>query len=39
MNTNKLIDELLIGGVATEIEELSKKDTKSYQGSRVAEAF
>ena len=39
MNTNKLIDEVLIGEVTTDIEGLSRKDTKSYQGHKVAEAF
>ena len=39
MNTNNLIDELLIGGVTTEIERLIGKDTKSYPGQKVAEAF
>ena len=40
MNTNRLIDGLLIGGgVTTDIERFSRKDTKSYQGNKVAKAY
>ena len=39
MNTNMLIDEVLMGGMTTDIEGLIRKGTKSYRGNKVTEAF
>ena len=39
MNTNKLIDEVLMGGLTTDIEGLIRKETKSYRSHKVTEAL